>query len=389
MTDPTQPAATESRLALTDFARGIAALLVAAFHATALLSKPKYFAVDPTQGFFQFGSRGVDFFFVLSGFIIAYVHWFDLGKPNRLRAYSLKRAIRIYLPLWVVAVPYILACFLMNADILPPGWSPRLEQVFGSLTLMPTRELPLPTVVWTLKHEMLFYILFAVILWRPRIGAALFALGGLLCLYHATIGFASNFLVDFFCSVYNLEFILGVGCGIYARNAKVPYPVAFAMLGLVLFAYAAVDYREPEFVARWLANTSTLWQATKFGVSSALIILGLSQIDRSTSVKVPPALALLGSASYAIYLVHAPAMTFSCKALMVAGRYVPLSPWLAFGILMAIGVSTGIAFHFFIEMPLVRCARRWAFVRRVQPPNKQTEAPQLATAEASPSPPGA
>ena len=78
-----------------------------------------------------------------------------------------------------------------------------------------------------------------------------------------------------------------------------PYPRAAAVLGLVLFVLAAVNYREPEFVAPWLTNTSTLWQATQFGVSSALIILGLSQIDRSTLQKVPAALALLGSASYA------------------------------------------------------------------------------------------
>src|SRR5689334_465279 len=132
MTDPSPPAAPEPRLALTDFTRGIAALLVAGVHATEMLSQPKYFGVDPTQGFFHFGNRGVDFFFVLSGFIIAYVHWFDLGKPNRLASYSLKRAIRVYLPMWVVAVPFILACFAMNADTLSSGWSRRMEQVFGS-----------------------------------------------------------------------------------------------------------------------------------------------------------------------------------------------------------------------------------------------------------------
>jgi len=229
---------------------------------------------------------------------------------------------------------------------------------------------------------MLFYLLFAVILWRPRAGAVLVALGGLLCLYHATIGLTSNFLVDFFCSVYNLEFILGVGCGIYARNAKVPYPLAVAGLGLLLFVLAALDYREPGFVAPWLTNTSTLWQTTEFGVSSALIILGLSQIDRSSPVKVPAALALLGSASYAIYLVHAPAMSFGCKALMVAGQYVPLTPWLALVLLMAIGVSAGLVLHLFIEKPLVRSARRWAFGERVQPAREQNEVPLLAPAEA-------
>ena len=46
---------------------------------------------------FAFGNAGVDFFFVLSGFIIYYVHHSDINQPNRVGRYLFRR-FTLHLP---------------------------------------------------------------------------------------------------------------------------------------------------------------------------------------------------------------------------------------------------------------------------------------------------
>lgn len=60
--------------------RGFAALAVILFHVH-LVAK-KWVDFQFFGGVFQGANIGVDFFFVLSGFIITYIHWGDLGQPN-------------------------------------------------------------------------------------------------------------------------------------------------------------------------------------------------------------------------------------------------------------------------------------------------------------------
>jgi hypothetical protein len=58
--------------------RGIAAMLVVFYHGTH----------TDFLGFFKFGYMGVDLFFVLSGFIILYIHFTDFGVKHRLTLFT-------------------------------------------------------------------------------------------------------------------------------------------------------------------------------------------------------------------------------------------------------------------------------------------------------------
>jgi peptidoglycan/LPS O-acetylase OafA/YrhL len=51
---------------------------------------------------FRWGDAGVEFFFVLSGFIIASAHAGDISRPARLIPYLQRRIIRIYPPYWII-----------------------------------------------------------------------------------------------------------------------------------------------------------------------------------------------------------------------------------------------------------------------------------------------
>ena len=62
--------------------RGIAALIVVLFHNSSISGIEKYFP-QKYLGLLSFGNAGVQFFFVLSGFIIFLVYAKDIGEQQR------------------------------------------------------------------------------------------------------------------------------------------------------------------------------------------------------------------------------------------------------------------------------------------------------------------
>ncbi len=141
--------------------RAAAALLVVLFHTSeGIVALPKYFAARPFGALFAFGGAGVDFFFVLSGFIIAHVHGGDVGRPERLRAYLTKRLTRIYPTYWAVLLPVLLV--FLAVPSFGKGHERDPLVMFCSLVLLPlANSEPVLIVSWSLCYEVLFYGLFA------------------------------------------------------------------------------------------------------------------------------------------------------------------------------------------------------------------------------------
>src|ERR1700690_1319738 len=90
------------RLLSIQAARGVASLAVIFYHAGGGVALPQYVGFIPLGGFFNFGHAGVDFFFVLSGFIIYFVHHRDIGHPASLPRYTWRRLTRVLPIYWVV-----------------------------------------------------------------------------------------------------------------------------------------------------------------------------------------------------------------------------------------------------------------------------------------------
>jgi len=72
--------------------RAVAALLVVLHHATL---GSRQFYDEAFGGFWGFGNIGVDFFFVLSGFIIYWAHKNDVGGRAQATLYGKKRFFRL------------------------------------------------------------------------------------------------------------------------------------------------------------------------------------------------------------------------------------------------------------------------------------------------------
>ncbi len=88
------------RLGMIEAGRALAALAVVLFHTDTIVTTNIVGAKAlPLLGL---GERGVDFFFVLSGFIITLVHADDIGRPDRLKYFAWRRWSRLYPILWLV-----------------------------------------------------------------------------------------------------------------------------------------------------------------------------------------------------------------------------------------------------------------------------------------------
>lgn len=334
-----------TRLNSIEAARGFAALAVLLYHATEILAQPKYLNFSALGGLFNFGHAGVDFFFVLSGFIIAYVHGGDVGVPKRRRVYAWRRFARIYPTYWV-ACALVLAALAAGAGPVPPA-----PQLLANFALIADgSDGPFIGVAWSLQHEVLFYLLFGILIWRPTFGICLFAiwLGGILAA--AAGAFGGKFPLNFIFHSNNLEFFFGIaGTFVVARN-WLPRPGLIATLGALAFlasgiAENIIDNGGGTYVVAWRFC---------YGLSATVVITGLAQYELAKRPMVPKILVFLGAASYAVYLVHQTVMSLLCHA-FVQARFGGVLPGDAIWLLLVIAVlALSVGFYLAVDRPLGR-----------------------------------
>jgi exopolysaccharide production protein ExoZ len=338
MDTPEQPRAALNTL---QAGRAFAALAVLLFHVELTLALPQYVGHDVFE-FFRSGHSGVHFFFVLSGFVILMAHRRDVGRADRVGVFAWKRVRRIYPPLWaalVVVLPATLAFPLLNNEV---GFG--VLDVLSAFTLLPDTFDPLLSVIWTLRHEALFYGVFALILWRPKIGLPIGAAWMTLSAVLPWIGIDG--WLRFFFTSQHLLFAFGAGAFLLLERGKVPFPAWIAAGGVLLFATTWIipllGLPLNGIVANWA-----------FGLGAAAAILGLAAVERRGGLRTPRALVFLGEASYAIYLVHAPAIYGATAILLALAPGLKSLPPLLFALVALAALAIGVAFHLWVEKPLL------------------------------------
>lgn len=337
--DPAQPQ--RPSLDTLQAGRAFAALAVLLFHVELTLALPQYVGRD-VFAFFRSGHSGVHYFFVLSGFVILMAHRRDIGRTGRVGLFVWKRFRRIYPPLWAalaVILPLTLAFPLLNNAIRFD-----LLDVVSAFTLVPDTYDPLLSVIWTLRHEALFYGVFALILWRPKLGFAVAALWMALSAILPWTGIEG--WTRFFFTSQHLLFAFGAAAFLLLERDKVPFPAAVAAGGVLLFA---VTWMIPllklplnGIVANW-----------GFGLGAAAAILGLAAVERRGSLRTPRPLVFLGEASYAVYLVHAPVIYAATAILLAVAPGLKTAAPLLFALVALASLAVGVAFHLWVEKPLL------------------------------------
>lgn len=334
-----------SRFASIEIARGVAALLVVFHHAGRIVMEPRFYGSGLPMQYLLNLNVGVDFFFVLSGFIITWVHWDDIGTKGKLGGYARKRFLRIYPPYWGVLAPLTLLYLAVPGS---GDWSKRDPlNILLSIFLLPNTVQPVLGVAWTLTHEMFFYVLFALAIARGvnvlrgmAVWAASIVVAGLVLP-------SLPFPLSFFFSPFNLEFILGVGTAAYLKRHHMPAPRTTAILATI--AFGLVLFLVPT------AQDNALVGRLIFGGLSALFVLGAVETERTRPFNPGRIALLMGGASYAVYLVHPVALSFGAQAIT---RTLTLTPVEAMWVMALFATAAGVVYHLLAEPLLTATARR-------------------------------
>lgn len=325
--------------------RGLAALAVTAHHAA--LSTNAFVGVlpDALMKVFDLGAFGVDFFFVLSGFIIMHTHSHELGRPDRIKGYLFKRLTRIYPVYWPIGLSLV-GLYLMLPNLSASGG--REFSLMSSLLLLPSGFQPALSVAWTLVHELIFYGFF--VLWFISIryfswGLVIWAT----LILAAHINDMSTGWISYPLGLLNFEFMLGILAAlVYRRGYLAHYGSVLTFWGFLTTCVALLllYYGMPDGETRLILAA---------GVS--LLVLGLAIVEQKSSINYPEMMLALGNASYSIYLVHNPILSVTQR---LAGSFVEnwLLAWI-FG--TAIALMFGFIYHLMFERPILRYFRSAKF----------------------------
>jgi len=338
-----------------EMVRALAALSVVFFHTQIIFTGRT--GIVPFGGVFGAGSRGVDLFFVLSGFIIAYIHAGDIGRPGRVGHYFYSRFVRIYPSVWIITL-LALTVYLIGfggsdkADKLQP-WS-----IGASFMLLPQHGDALVNVTWSLKYEIFFYLLFALAILRRSVGLMLILLwqAAVLAVYLSGRQLEWSWS-SFYLRPIVLEFGLGLVCAWIVINRA-----RFALLDSRRFVTLMLALGVAVFVAAELTQAyapealAAMPDFLVFGVSAAMIVVSLAVIDIQRRYTVPRFLVVLGGASYSIYLVHFSTISL-LAAFLTKGNRVPMNDAVFLAVAL-VGIAFGLLFHQWIDRPIHRFLRK-------------------------------
>ncbi|MEM7630716.1 MAG: acyltransferase [Pseudomonadota bacterium] len=321
--------------------RAVAAIMVAIFHANLFLLPKNFYDGNGAGAVFNFGYAGVEFFFVLSGFIMMLVHRQDFGRPERMGLFLYKRVVRIY-PIYWMVLTFLVAIYIA-APTRGPDHAREPLSILASYLLWPTEDGPIMAVAWTLQHEMLFYLIFATLLWRVRIGAVLFGAWMVACV--AALPFYGQIThpLEFFLKPHNLLFAMGIGTALLYDRVAVGTARLLFWAGLALFLGTGVA----ETVGEVPFPRGPL--PLIYGLGAALMMVGLTR----GALPSPRWLTFLGDASYSIYLVHLPAMNILAVFLKRAGIHEVLPPLAMLTLVVTLVTVIGCIVHVMIEKPLM------------------------------------
>ncbi len=342
---------TKNHYEILDGLRGVVAILVVAFHIFNSFG-------DHFHQLINHGYLAVDFFFVLSGFVVAYAYDDRWGKMTQWDFYK-RRFIRLQ-PMAIMgtiigaALFYAQTCRAFPLIATTPVWKMLLVMLLG-FTMLPLttsmdirgwrQMLPLNGVAWSLFYEYIANILYALVIRRfSRTLLAVFVFLAACFLVqflllgplgdvdggfsfqksHLHIGFA-RLLYPFFAGVL----LVRMGKLIHLKSA-------FAICSLLLCVLLSIPR---------IGGTEHLWMNGLYESVCIVILFPLivavgagSRITGKYSIKI---CKFLGAISYPIYITHYP--IYCVYLAWVLNNNVPMAKGLLAGLAVLI-VSIAIAY---------------------------------------------
>lgn len=249
--------------------------------------------------FIEHLQAGVDVFFVLSGYVVMRT----VARAKSASDFLGRRLWRIYPLYWLCTLGVLIGERMLRGEFPPPG------KIVTSMLLWPDHDWPLLGVGWSLVHEMVFYATCATLLLaRPQAKALdrSVAAWGIIAVFAAIWNTQSPATLAPWLNIVshplNLEFVGGAILArlhLHNRESGVRLPAVCTLVaGLAAISLVAVLAPVPEMHG--------LIRPLVYGVPALLIVDGLARGEASEGWRAPSWVCLLGDASYALYLIHAP-----------------------------------------------------------------------------------
>ena len=293
---------TKKHFEILDRLRGVAAISVVLFHFMEIIYLPK-------ENFIAHSFMAVDFFFCLSGFVIAYAYDSRIEKIGVWQFIKL-RLIRLH-PLVVIGSVLGLLTFLIDpfSDFYSTyGFGKTVLLFFSSVFLIPYPVMSerffnlfnLNAPAWSLFWEYVANIFYVVVLYRlgrNTLQIFTFIAAGLICF----IAFKSTNLMGgwsgptFWDGGARVLYSFLVGMLIYRSNWAIKNNIGFLGLSALLFLAFIVPFNDNY---NWL--TEPLIVLIYFPV---LVALGAGA---TLKPKLEPLCKLSGEISYPLYMTHYP-----------------------------------------------------------------------------------
>lgn len=305
---------------LLDGLRGVAALMVIFYHVF------EAFATSPIDQRFNHGYLAVDFFFILSGFVIGYAYD-DRWKTMTTKDFIKRRLIRLHPTVVLgavlgviafciqgcekwdgtqVSISMVMLALLINLFLIPavPGSGPEIR---GNGEMY-----PLNGPSWSLFFEYIGNIMYALFIRRMSTKAltALVVLAGIGLASFAIFNFsgAGHLGVGWTMEEYNLiggflRVLFSFSIGLLMSRVFKPIPVkgAFWICSLAIVVLLSMPY---------VGNGEALWMNGIYDSVCAILIFPmlvyLGASGKTTDKHSARICKFLGDISYPLYMVHYP-----------------------------------------------------------------------------------
>jgi peptidoglycan/LPS O-acetylase OafA/YrhL len=340
--------------------RGLAAVGVVAHHAAVSTNAFNAKIPEHLSRSFELGFLGVDFFFVLSGFIILNAHFDDAKTANSAKSFVNKRLSRIFPPYWPVSL--LLLLLYVFFPRLSEGTRGNISLI-SSLFLLPDSNPPALSVAWTLIHELMFYILFLLFFVSNKVFSVFCAVWLFVTLVQPFTSNDMGAVFKYLINPINVEFIAGLMCALLYRKFRTMSPSVTIIAGVsLLIAFLAISV---DIAHRYL-----------YAIPFGLIVLGSSAASSSVDFRIPRLPVFLGDASYSIYLIHIPLISLVSR---IVAKAAPVSGWqLAFTCCVGASIAGGAIYHLGVERPSIRAFKKMMTIaagrsRRVDAIEKPSE----------------
>lgn len=236
------------------------------------------------------GYKGVDVFFVISGYVMYYTTY--EVKRKTIYKFYINRLTKIYLLYWIVLLSFYF--------IQPYNFDFSFIKTFF---LFPNHY-PILGISWTLSYELYFYFLFGIIAYSIKnisvsksLYLILFVLSTIVALFNVTGALPKGNILNFLFGQNFWEFLLGIlSAYLSARIRKKVSNISILITLLIcsiVFILIEIPYENEVY--------HFIYGPLAFIIITAITAYEQNKKMNKYSAKI---FGILGDASYAIYLIH-------------------------------------------------------------------------------------